>query len=229
MTARAKVSTNGRPKYSNMILEALLNLANRNGSSRIAIYKYIDANYNMVNEDIAKKRISMELKKGVESGLFLQNKQSFRISTSRRQTVKNKMIGVKTTKSSTTKTGNNKTSKTTTNKTTKSTNNKTSKTTTNKTTKSGNNKTTKTTKASNSKRVTRPIKEWIIEILESHGRLSEYDILKLLIDQKKIPKVDQTMFERSLKAIITRGITDNIWSAQDKREWITLVNSEDSE
>ena len=61
------------PKYSDMIAAALASLKERSGSSRIAIMKYIVANYK-VGEESAKTHVKMALKRGVASGSIKQVK-----------------------------------------------------------------------------------------------------------------------------------------------------------
>jgi len=74
--AKAKPS---HPPYSEMIAAAIATLHERGGSSRIAIKKYVQANYKL-NKDAFARSFRMALSKGVETGLFLQSKQSYRLN-----------------------------------------------------------------------------------------------------------------------------------------------------
>lgn len=71
---RAKVAKKPaeHPKYIEMVVAAIVALKERNGSSRQAIIKYIQANYKV--GDNANVHIKLALKKGVTSGILLQPK-----------------------------------------------------------------------------------------------------------------------------------------------------------
>ena len=60
------------PKYIDMIAAAIVALKERNGSSRQAIKKYIDANYKV--GDNSGNYVKLALKRGVTSGALLQTK-----------------------------------------------------------------------------------------------------------------------------------------------------------
>lgn len=61
------------PKYVDMVAAAIAALKERKGSSRQAILKYINANY-QVNEAIANTNVKKALKSAVASGLLKQPK-----------------------------------------------------------------------------------------------------------------------------------------------------------
>lgn len=60
------------PKYIDMVCAAIVDLKERNGSSRQAIVKYITANYKV--SDNASVHIKLALKRGVTSGALVQTK-----------------------------------------------------------------------------------------------------------------------------------------------------------
>lgn len=60
------------PKYIDMVCAAIVDLKERNGSSRQAIVKYINANYKV--SDNASVHIKLALKRGVTSGALVQTK-----------------------------------------------------------------------------------------------------------------------------------------------------------
>ena len=60
------------PKYSEMIVKAITELKERNGSSRQAIVKYIKANFKVGEK--AENMTKLALKKGVASGILKQVK-----------------------------------------------------------------------------------------------------------------------------------------------------------
>jgi hypothetical protein len=63
------------PTYSEMIAKAVLELKERGGSSRIAILKYIMANFDVgINEVAVNAHVKMALKKGVKDGALKQVK-----------------------------------------------------------------------------------------------------------------------------------------------------------
>jgi len=74
-----KVVPASHPKYEEMIAAAIHGLKTRGGASRHAIKKYIVSNY-QVNYETFDRSFRTAVKKGVESGIFIQNKQSFRLS-----------------------------------------------------------------------------------------------------------------------------------------------------
>ena len=70
--APAKKKPAEHPKYTEMITAAITALKNRKGSSKMAITKYITANYKV--GDNADSHVKLALKRGVASELFLQVK-----------------------------------------------------------------------------------------------------------------------------------------------------------
>jgi hypothetical protein len=65
-----------------MVLKSISNLKTRGGSSRQAIKKFMLDNYsNNVNEETINIYLRNALKKGVESGALVQNKQSFKLGS----------------------------------------------------------------------------------------------------------------------------------------------------
>ncbi|CAD6501436.1 BgTH12-01688 [Blumeria graminis f. sp. triticale] len=63
--------------YQDMITDAIITLKERNGSSRVALKKYIKANYkNVVDGKLFDSLFNRALKSGVEKGLFAQPKGS---------------------------------------------------------------------------------------------------------------------------------------------------------
>jgi histone H1/5 len=70
--APAKKKPAEHPKYTEMITAAITALKNRKGSSKMAITKFITANYKV--GDNADSHVKLALKRGVASELFLQVK-----------------------------------------------------------------------------------------------------------------------------------------------------------
>jgi len=68
----AKKTPAAHPKYIDMISAALASLKERNGSSRIAIMKYINANFKV--GDNANSHVKLALKRGVAGGSIKQVK-----------------------------------------------------------------------------------------------------------------------------------------------------------
>ncbi|KAK9718837.1 hypothetical protein K7432_005169 [Basidiobolus ranarum] len=68
----AKKATNNNPTYKDMITAAIVNLKERNGSSRQAIKKYIQANYKV--GDTFDNLFNLALKRSVTSEHFTQPK-----------------------------------------------------------------------------------------------------------------------------------------------------------
>jgi hypothetical protein len=88
------IESTARPKYSVMVCEAILNLNNRGGSSKIAIGKYIAATYgNGIVKDSMKVSINTAIKRGMNSTpkLFEQHKQSFKIARGQTKNIKSQM------------------------------------------------------------------------------------------------------------------------------------------
>jgi len=74
-SAKAKKTTKKpaeHPKYTDMIKAAITALADRKGSSRQAIMKYVQVNYK-VGDNVA-SHMKVALKRGVNSGCFVQVK-----------------------------------------------------------------------------------------------------------------------------------------------------------
>lgn len=71
--AGAKKPVSAHPSYKEMITQSIVNLKERTGSSRQAIKKYIHANYKGLTGQ-TDNLINAALKKGVESGDFVQPK-----------------------------------------------------------------------------------------------------------------------------------------------------------
>ena len=70
-----------KPTYLYMAMDAIRNLKTRGGSSRQAIKKYVDDNHRQyVNSDTLTLYLGKALKKGVEMGYIMQNKQSFKLT-----------------------------------------------------------------------------------------------------------------------------------------------------
>merc|ERR1712176_1063705 len=69
------------PTYEIMVCKAIADLKQRNGSSRIAIKKYIDANYDVTNLDV---QFRIQIKKLLAKGVVFQPKpganSSFKIT-----------------------------------------------------------------------------------------------------------------------------------------------------
>ena len=63
------------PPYLEMVLAAIVKLEQRNGSSRLAILKYITANYKLgVDEKMANEYLKKALKRGITSGVLSNSK-----------------------------------------------------------------------------------------------------------------------------------------------------------
>ncbi|KFY10300.1 hypothetical protein V491_07729 [Pseudogymnoascus sp. VKM F-3775] len=71
----AKKSTSAGHSYQDMIKDAIINLKERNGSSRVALKKYVKAN-NSINatDKMFDSLFNKALKSGVEKGEFAQPK-----------------------------------------------------------------------------------------------------------------------------------------------------------
>ena len=80
MTSTVKKTTKPKvapthPKYNEMVKAAITALKERSGSSRIAIFKYILANYNVGSEEKKiNSHLKLSLKSGVEKGSLKQVK-----------------------------------------------------------------------------------------------------------------------------------------------------------
>lgn len=74
------------PTYHTMITNAIKSLNNKKGSSRQSIVKYILSNNNMTK--INRTYLNKAIKAGVESGHFIQIKQSFKLHKEAKKTVK---------------------------------------------------------------------------------------------------------------------------------------------
>jgi len=75
----AKRGAKTGPTTKEMITTAIKELHERGGSSRIAIRKYLQDNYD-VNYPTFASQFRQALARGVEAGYFIQSKQSFRLS-----------------------------------------------------------------------------------------------------------------------------------------------------
>ena len=71
--AASKKEPAKHPKFAEMISAAIVKLAERGGSSKQAILKYIIANYK-IDEKLANQHLKVALKSGVKNGEFKQTK-----------------------------------------------------------------------------------------------------------------------------------------------------------
>jgi len=62
------------PKYIDMIKDAIINLKDRNGSSRQKVKNYVRANFKVVEGPQVDLQINRAIKKGAEDGVLLQPK-----------------------------------------------------------------------------------------------------------------------------------------------------------
>jgi hypothetical protein len=70
-TAKAKpAKTSSHPSYQDMIKKAVETLKERNGSSRQAIQKYIQATFKTCDDKVSQAHLKLALKRGVESGFL---------------------------------------------------------------------------------------------------------------------------------------------------------------
>ncbi|RKO94143.1 linker histone H1 and H5 family-domain-containing protein [Blyttiomyces helicus] len=67
-------ATATHPTYKDMIVKAIASLAEKNGSSRHAIKKYIFANYKVTPGAAADSHLAMALKRGVDASHFVMPK-----------------------------------------------------------------------------------------------------------------------------------------------------------
>ncbi|KAI9837827.1 MAG: hypothetical protein M1819_006761 [Sarea resinae] len=74
--AKKAAAAPAHPTYKDMIKESILNLKERNGSSRVAIKKYIQANNNLgaTSEKAFAAQLNRAIRTGVEGGDFSQPK-----------------------------------------------------------------------------------------------------------------------------------------------------------
>ncbi|XP_042894177.1 transcriptional regulatory protein AlgP-like [Penaeus japonicus] len=72
--AAYKKKAAAHPKYSEMVVDAIKALKDRNGSSRQAILKFILASYKVGDEKTAGVHLKLALRRGVASGSFQQTK-----------------------------------------------------------------------------------------------------------------------------------------------------------
>ena len=77
------------PPYKTMVIEAIKELKERNGSSRQRIMKYLVAEFK-VKKETASKYLRATLKQGVSNGTFEQIKGSFKLSREARDAAKPK-------------------------------------------------------------------------------------------------------------------------------------------
>lgn len=76
----AKKATGPAHSYLEMIAKAILELKARNGASRISLKRWILSNYKDINYASFDAAFRRALKAGVEAGVLLQNKQSFKLA-----------------------------------------------------------------------------------------------------------------------------------------------------
>lgn len=76
--AKKKTSPPAHPPYATMVKAAIASLKERTGSSSIAIWKYIEGNY----QGVSKTHMASQLKKMVEKGKLVKVKASFKLSES---------------------------------------------------------------------------------------------------------------------------------------------------
>jgi hypothetical protein len=74
------------PSYLDMVVDGIKEMKQRGGCSRYLIKHYIDKKYNKSNDDA----IRIALKKGIEEGVLVQNKQSFKLSDKAKKQTNNK-------------------------------------------------------------------------------------------------------------------------------------------
>uniref|UniRef100_A0A0G4G3W4 H15 domain-containing protein n=1 Tax=Chromera velia CCMP2878 TaxID=1169474 RepID=A0A0G4G3W4_9ALVE len=88
------------PPMGDMIKKAIATLAERTGSSRIAIQKWVSDNYKLPNTEAFKKVLNLSLKKGVAAGRLRQVKGSFKLAAAepKKKAPKKKAAKKKTTK-----------------------------------------------------------------------------------------------------------------------------------
>jgi histone H1/5 len=109
---KSKSTTKTKPTYLSMIMEAIINLGERGGSSRQAIEKYILANFDVSDPARVRQNIRTNLKNYTKTdtnihGCFIQSSQSFRVVPSYRKkwltplSIKSKTTQKKKTKTST--------------------------------------------------------------------------------------------------------------------------------
>jgi histone H1/5 len=72
-TKAANAQSNTHPKYIDMIIEAIRTLKERNGSSRQAILKYLQANFN-IEDKLLPRKLNTAIKNAVEKDLLKQSK-----------------------------------------------------------------------------------------------------------------------------------------------------------
>jgi len=79
---KSKGTPTKQPKstYQLMVSDALESLNERNGSSFVAIAKFIEAKYVVV--DTFRQRLKTSLKKGAEEGTYVKVKQSYKLNAS---------------------------------------------------------------------------------------------------------------------------------------------------
>uniref|UniRef100_A0AC34GXH7 H15 domain-containing protein n=1 Tax=Panagrolaimus sp. ES5 TaxID=591445 RepID=A0AC34GXH7_9BILA len=112
--SKASKADSTHPKYAEMIKSAIVDLQNKKGSSRVAILKYINQNYDIHQNfpDQTNQHLRQALKHGVETGALKQVKGigaggSFKLANSETkkkpaeiETTKKKLEGLKLTKGS---------------------------------------------------------------------------------------------------------------------------------
>jgi histone H1/5 len=211
-----KGTSGGRPTYSQMINEALLNLAQRGGSSRVAMCKYILENYGKeLSQSAIPVQVRIAVKHGVESGMLVQNRQSYRIASHRRKGIIEGMINGTVTKKKLTEA-----------KKRKSTSGRPAPKVL--ADKKAAPKVAKAVKAApkgakGGKAKSRPLQKTLINLLSEHDSLSRDDLYETLTHFFEVPSSEREMFRRSLMAILTKK-RDELWLEDDENN-ITIKSS----
>jgi len=68
------------PKYDVMIIKALTDLKDRNGSSQQALSKYIISNYDVPEEDMFKRQLKLGLRRALEKNIIEKVRASFKLT-----------------------------------------------------------------------------------------------------------------------------------------------------
>ncbi len=211
-----------RPLYDQMVLEAILNLAKRGGSSKQAIGSYILSNYGKeVSPSSIPVNVRTTVKKLTVDGTLVQNKQSYRVATSRRKTIighmvdgnltKKKLADAKKKRRAAKGTAGRPAPKILADKGTGKAH---------KTTKI----TAKTATTSKPRAKSRPVKDAIITLLSENGTTSRDDLVETLTHRFDVDKADRETFRRSVMANITRRRGD-LWTEKiDGEEKLITIN-----
>ena len=86
ISSPSKTKATKNPTYLEMVKEAITDMKERNGSSLIAIAKYIENKYNVVNT--FRSRLKYALKKAITDGKIVQIKKSYKLPTEKKRVVK---------------------------------------------------------------------------------------------------------------------------------------------